>query len=295
MKPEIDPATDLGRPLSFSEAQGYVDVPKPLALEQLPETARTLLWSVLYNHLDDAATGPQPYRSISGGWRTIMHEVHYVHFSRPADEWSPRLDYIARLYKKRLLEQWTFREVFDFLLFIMHRTNPDGGFVQSIKQAFTLERVAYLIVDDGEVAIVPAATAPEREALARSMEEIHQAGLKGAESHIKESSSCINDGRWAASVRESIHAVESVARQICPNAKSLAAALKSLDAGTLHPALRGAFEKLYGYTSDEQGVRHALLDQDDANVGQDEAVFMLGACASFASFLWRKHLVGKSA
>ena len=57
-----------------------------------------------------------------------------------------------------------------------------------------------------------------------------------------------------------------------------------------HPALNEGFEKLYGYTSNEQGVRHALLDQGQSNVGQDEAVFMLGACASFASYLWRKHL-----
>ena len=36
-------------------------------------------------------------------------------------------------------------------------------------------------------------------------------------------------------------------------------------------------------------MRHALLDRADHNVGRDEAVFMLGACASFASFLWRRH------
>ena len=57
-----------------------------------------------------------------------------------------------------------------------------------------------------------------------------------------------------------------------------------------HPALHQGLEKLYGYTSDEQGVRHSLLDQGQSNVGQDEAVFMLGACASFASYLWRKGL-----
>ena len=27
--------------------------------------------------------------------------------------------------------------------------------------------------------------------------------------------------------------------------------------------------------------------------GLDEAVFMLGACASFASYLWRKHVAGE--
>ena len=40
-------------------------------------------------------------------------------------------------------------------------------------------------------------------------------------------------------------------------------------------------------------VRHALADRGDTRVGQDEAVFMLGACASFASYLWRKHVGGQ--
>ena len=44
-----------------------------------------------------------------------------------------------------------------------------------------------------------------------------------------------------------------------------------------------------GYTSDEQGFRHLLLNKAEDNVTIDEAVFMLGACASFASYLWRKH------
>ncbi len=37
-------------------------------------------------------------------------------------------------------------------------------------------------------------------------------------------------------------------------------------------------------------MRNSLLDQGQSNVGQDEAVFMLGAGASFASHLWRKGL-----
>ena len=65
--------------------------------------------------------------------------------------------------------------------------------------------------------------------------------------------------------------------------------------GAVDPTVRGwlrvkqAFSKLYGYTSDEQGIRHALIDNPQANVGQDEAIFMLGACASFSSYLARKH------
>ena len=77
-------------------------------------------------------------------------------------------------------------------------------------------------------------------------------------------------------------------------AQTLGPALKSIErGGALHQALKKAFDTLYGYTSNEQGIRHALLDQTDAKVGQDEAMFMFGACASFASYLWRKHVAGK--
>ena len=115
-------------------------------------------------------------------------------------------------------------------------------------------------------------------------------GLAGAVSHLRQASESINQGDYPGAVRESIHAVESTARQTNPHAKTLEPALKSLEgAGGLHPALKRAFSNLYGYTSDEQGIRHALIDNPQPNVGQDEAVFMLGACASFSSYLARKH------
>lgn len=55
----------------------------------------------------------------------------------------------------------------------------------------------------------------------------------------------------------------------------------------LHGALKRGFSALYGYTSDEPGVRHALLD-DESRVTRDEAIFMIGACTAFCSYLWRK-------
>ena len=36
-------------------------------------------------------------------------------------------------------------------------------------------------------------------------------------------------------------------------------------------------------------LRYALLNQGSPNVGLDEAVFMFGACASFAAYLVKKH------
>ena len=51
----------------------------------------------------------------------------------------------------------------------------------------------------------------------------------------------------------------------------------------VHGALKAALKQLYGYTSDADGIRHAILDQ--ARVGFDEAKFMLVVCAAFVNFM----------
>ena len=133
-------------------------------------------------------------------------------------------------------------------------------------------------------------TDQERETVVESLRTLRETGLRGSAEHLRNACDCINKGDWAGSIRESIHTVESAARRLVPEAKTLKPALESIEeAGGLHPALKGALSKLYGYTLNEQGLRHPLLDSDKAQVGMDEAVFMLGACASFASYLCRKH------
>ena len=96
-------------------------------------------------------------------------------------------------------------------------------------------------------------------------------------------------GNWADSIRESIHAVESVARSIDPSGKTLGDALKALERnGHIHTALSGGFLKLYGYTNAEEGIRHPLISEPEAKVGETEALYMYGSCASFVTYLIRK-------
>ena len=88
------------------------------------------------------------------------------------------------------------------------------------------------------------------------------------------------------SVRESVHAVESVARTF-GDAKTLKDALANIQAAgkPLHPALSRGLSALYGYESDEAGIRHALLEEGAAAVDENEAVFMFGTCATFCQYL----------
>jgi hypothetical protein len=54
----------------------------------------------------------------------------------------------------------------------------------------------------------------------------------------------------------------------------------------LHPALKSGFEKLYGYTSDEDGIRHPILDE--RKVEESDALFMIVTCSAFVNFLLAK-------
>lgn len=76
-----------------------------------------------------------------------------------------------------------------------------------------------------------------------------------------------------------------MARIVAENPKAtLPDALKALERGDrLHTALKDGFVKLYGYSSDEQGIRHAMLDEP--NISAADARFFLLSCTFFVNYL----------
>jgi len=87
------------------------------------------------------------------------------------------------------------------------------------------------------------------------------------------------------SIKESISAVESlVASVLKPEKGTLGQLIKRLeDEIGLHPALKQAFSSLYGYSSDEGGIRHALTEAE--RVDFNDAKFMLVVCSAFVNFV----------
>ncbi|MBY0098678.1 hypothetical protein [Mesobacillus maritimus] len=51
----------------------------------------------------------------------------------------------------------------------------------------------------------------------------------------------------------------------------------------MHGALREGFLKIYGYTSDGDGIRHALIEEPSLSF--EDAKFMLVACSAFVNYL----------
>ena len=93
------------------------------------------------------------------------------------------------------------------------------------------------------------------------------------------------------SIKESISAVEAICCIITGATGSQATLGKTIkrlkDTGIhIHPAMESAFSSLYGYTSDEDGIRHGGIDF--ANAPAEDAKYMLISCSAFVNYLIEK-------
>jgi hypothetical protein len=116
------------------------------------------------------------------------------------------------------------------------------------------------------------------------------AGRFGAAStHLRTALDFMSDRQspdYRNSIKESISAVESAAMVVTGKANAtLGVLLKALeDCGHIvHGAQKEAFSNLYGYTSDEGGIRHGMLDEP--NLDLPKAKYMLVVCAAFIAYL----------
>ena len=278
--------------LTFSQRYGYEPLPKPMQLEELSDDLRREIWNETRSLLASFSTMDFKDEYYFSFEDRFIERVLGKFLRKPEDEIDTSYWTVMELFKDWILKG-PFNKVLDLIGII---ANDDSGYgaelADPIRESF--ERCAaayYLDMSRHPYQFIPRSNQAQGEATREAIKTISEGGMAGAETHLRQAAKHINARRFADAVRDSIHAVESVARQIDPKSKTLGPALNALEKAGLinHPALKEAFSKLYGYTSDEQGIRHALLEKDSPDVGLDEAMFMFGACASFAAYLVNKH------
>ena len=170
--------------------------------------------------------------------------------------------------------------------FLRHGKKPSELEIQ-VDDALLTSVAAYALFE-GDTN-VPIGSDAERETLQRAFADVAASEFRGARAHLRDAGSELTAGNYGPSIRESIHAVEAVARALEPGSQTLGPALSKLEKSVrIHPALGKGFGNLYGFTSDEKGIRHALLDEPVAQVDETDALYMLGSCAAFVSYLINK-------
>jgi hypothetical protein len=114
--------------------------------------------------------------------------------------------------------------------------------------------------------------------------------LKPVNIHLRAALGKLSDRKspdYRNSIKESMSAVEAFCKLATKRSQTLGQCMKALeDKLTMHPALKEAFSKLYGWTIDAEGIRHGLMDEP--NLEFEDAKFMLVACSAFINYLVSK-------
>lgn len=295
--------------MRFSQRIGKGESKHVLQIESMDDTLRTGLWNVVFRHA--LSETDLPHTDGAGGPDTcLLKEIWSEVLARPRDEIPASSDKVAQEIKTWFFKaQWY--EAYDFVEFIAHvggnvydrygvaslemgenGCRPLGGPVDtdSFKQECNavLERNSsgYRFVGNE---IAPITNEIEIAAVEESMDTTVEHALAGANEHLNSALDKLSDKRrpdYRNSVKESISAVESLCRILSGDRRTtLPEAIKALkDKGiAIHPALEQGIIKIYGYTSDDDGIRHSMTDNSACDL--DEAKYMLVSCSAFVNYL----------
>lgn len=275
----------------FSQRIGKKPLMKLAQREALDNELRIKIWNVLQLQLWDKW---EPMPDAYSMHRRSADAVHidrlmgylWFHlFKLPLDRLPPfKISYGESAYdvlrNHVLKSEWY--EVFDLLEMTLKAIPHDWttGLRDFLNQVLQDENSAYRITT---LQVVEITDKHEIEAV----EQATTSTRPDAE-HLKRALELLTDRKnpdYRNSMKESISAVESVCQEITgmPSA-TLSDCLKVIKKRhTLHPAFEGSLIKLYGFTSDAGGIRHAMTDETEKPTFAD-AKYMLVSCAALVNY-----------
>ena len=269
--------------MRFSQRMGTKPVKVEIQRGSMDKELQVALWNAFQIFYLDKVSSQVISRSQ---FQTFFKILWLNFFKFPLDTLD---DWYQTTYKqlRELFFSWKWDEVYDFIEFVATIESPVWAetFRNFCNGMMERELSAYRFVDEEIVEITNESEIKEIE------EAIENAGvnkLSGARIHLKSALSKMSDRKqpdYRNSIKESISAVESIAQVISGDPKAeLGKALKLIeDSIGLHPALKRGFLAIYGYTSDEGGIRHAMLEE--TNIAFEDAKYMLVSCSTFINYL----------
>ena len=183
-------------------------------------------------------------------------------------------------------------EVYDFIEFFLNefQISHKKDFIENLNKIFEEERAPYRIIED---LITPLTSEEEIEEIKKSLGIPDQ--YQPARNHLKKALEFYSkrpDPKPKKAIEESILALEALARII--TGKESATLVDLTKELPLHPALREGLNKIYGWTSDEGGIRHAEKQYPPISAGGEEARFMLVLSSAFVNYIIAKYEKSKS-
>ncbi len=286
---------------SFSERMRLVKPSNIFQIDNINGPLRNGLWDFFTQYVFTSMS-THPYTKVSssviGGSTTDYNRRQYSKYFQHLwhDFFKQPIDSIPNTNQLvyDFIRVWFFRnaewyKIYDFLEFVFKI-----GWVENNEAALeylntTLEREnsGYRFIENQFVPITDRTEIAEVE---EGLSATSSNFFSPAKEHLSSAVQMLSDREnpdYRNSIKESISAVESISNILSGKKNGgLKPALNELQKQnilTLHPALKSGFENLYGYTSDDSGIRHALMGESTARY--EDAKYMLVACSAFVNYL----------
>ncbi|MDR7332234.1 AbiJ-NTD4 domain-containing protein [Roseateles asaccharophilus] len=271
--------------MKFSQRYGYTPLERAFQRESIDQDLRIKLWNILklvvWDKFDqDKLRYDEASQKVDG----LVKRLWFHHFNEDIDHLPPLHARYGKEGAYEYMKSHFFKckwfEVYDFVQEILQDPSAliDDSAIDWINNTLEFHNAAYRIVG-GEVSEIT-----DNNEIT-SIEEALAHSDAPTKRHLEAALRMLSDKTtpdYRNSIKEAISAVEAACRLITGNSTAtLGDALKRVK--NLHPAMSGAFSKLYGYTNDASGIRHALTDEE--KITYSDAKFMLVACSAFVSFL----------
>lgn len=276
----------------FSRRFGYQDVPPQLRLGEVSDQFRNRVKYAFGKILDDisfndalSSAGFGEARISQVGKDLIANYWAETLGNDPND--APVRFGTVKGFIDKLILKGKFWAVFDLCEYFANHARNREEFKNLVENACEQERLSYRFREGLFYAF---GNAEQAKSLEKSINDMNENGLHNSSGHLLNSSRLLAEGDYSGSVRESAHALESVVRQLANGPKTFGPALSEISkVHSIHPAIKGIINKVYGYSSDEEGARHPLVGKAESDASESDALFTMTVAGSSISYLLSIH------
>lgn len=275
----------MSKSKNFSERMGLKD-PSTLQINSMDDRLKTHLWNTIFEFLFEEEHNTlygEDYKKTKPKTQKLIRNLWKFQLGNDIDSIPVPISSIVRKIKENFKSR-EYNSVYDFIEYLIAHVNRKS-FNDAINKTLANGGSGYRVIA-GQVS--PITNEYSQDEITKGITQSKKHGLKGVATHLDTAVRFLrNSGNpdYRNSIKESISAVESISQSISGK-NTLGSALIKIQKQkliTIHPALQEGFNKIYGYTSDEGGIRHALLNED--KLEQEDAIFMLVSCSAFVNYL----------
>jgi hypothetical protein len=267
----------------FSERQGFVEVRDTFQIDSMDDGLKNRLWNQFRIFYFD---------SLEINYGDIKHKIDYDFFIKMYDGFfkTKSKPTIRNLQLILHVETFFFKlqwyKVYDFMEYIseiFHNKKTNIQFREAVNKVLEAEMSGYRFINNYIAPIID-------EVEIKEVEEALECKYTPVRQHLSNALELLSDREnpdYQNSIKESITAVESVAKIITGKETDLVKCLKVMDID-LNGQFKTSMINLYGWTCKEDGIRHGHTEEE-LKTSFEEAKYMLVSCSAFVNYLIAKN------